>query len=90
MGLKKLKTGIRNDEEADIGIGTLIIFIAIVLVSAIAASLMLYAAALLQQQAQKTVDDAVSEVSGGISVVNIAGDRNPDGEDTSIVSGYMP
>ena len=51
---------------------------------------MLYAAALLQQQAQKTVDDAVSEVSGGISVVNIAGDRNPDGESTSIVSGYMP
>jgi archaellin len=90
MGLKKLKTGIREDEEADIGIGTLIIFIAIVLVSAIAASLMLYAAALLQQQAQKTVDDAVSDVSGGISVVNIAGDRNPDGEATSIVSGYMP
>ncbi|MDH3365486.1 MAG: hypothetical protein OEM29_05740 [Thermoplasmata archaeon] len=90
MGLTKLKTGLRGDREADIGIGTLIIFIAIVLVSAIAASLMLYAAALLQQQAQKTVDDSVSEVSGGISVVNIAGDRNPDGASTSIVSGYMP
>ncbi len=90
MGLTKLKAGLRGDREADIGIGTLIIFIAIVLVSAIAASLMLYAAALLQQQAQKTVDDSVSEVSGGVSVVNIAGDRNPDGADTSIVSGYMP
>ncbi|UCE81044.1 MAG: hypothetical protein JSV94_01000 [Methanobacteriota archaeon] len=90
MGLVKLSRDLRKDEEADIGIGTLIIFIAIVLVSAIAASLMLYAAALLQQQAQKTVDDSVSEVSGGISIVNVAGDRNPDGADTSIVSGYMP
>ena len=90
MGLTKLKTGLREDREADIGIGTLIIFIAIVLVSAIAASLMLYAAALLQQQAQKTVDDSMSEVSGGISIVNVAGDRNPDGAETSIVSGYMP
>ena len=90
MGLGRLKMGVREDDEADIGIGTLIIFIAIVLVSAIAASLMLYAGALLQQQAQKTVDDSVSEVSGGVSVVNIAGDRIPDGESPSIVSGYMP
>ena len=90
MGLSKLRTEIRDDDEADIGIGTLIIFIAIVLVAAIAASLMLYAGALLQQQAQKTVDDSVSEVSGGISIVNIAGDRIPDGESPSIVSGYMP
>ena len=90
MGLGRLKVCVREDDEADIGIGTLIIFIAIVLVSAIAASLMLYAGALLQQQAQKTVDDSVSEVSGGISVVNIAGDRIPDGESPSIVSGYMP
>ena len=90
MGLVKLTRDLREDQEADIGIGTLIIFIAIVLVSAIAASLMLYAAALLQQQAQKTVDDSMSEVAGGISIVNVAGDRNPEGADTSIVSGYMP
>lgn len=68
----------------------MIIFIAIVLVAAIAASLMLYAAALLQEQAEQTTDDAVSEVSGGLAVINIAGDRNPDGEATSIASGYMP
>jgi archaellin len=90
MGLYKIKAGVCADEEADIGIGSLIIFIAIVLVAAIAASLMLYAAALLQEQAEQTTDDAVSEVSGGLSVINIAGDRNPDGEATSIASGYMP
>ncbi len=90
MGLKKARTSIKTDEEADVGIGTLIIFIAMVLVAAIAASLILYAAALLQQQAQRTVDDAVSEVSGGLTVVNVAGDRNPDGADSSIASGYMP
>ncbi|MBE0518567.1 MAG: hypothetical protein IH630_05005 [Thermoplasmata archaeon] len=90
MGLKKVKTSIKKDEEGDVGIGTLIIFIAMVLVAAIAASLILYAAALLQQQGQRTVDDAVSEVSGGLTVVNVAGDRNPDGADSSIASGYMP
>lgn len=90
MGLHKLKALGANDEEADIGIGTLIIFIAIVLVAAIAASLILYATALLQEQAERTANDAVSEVSGGLSVVNVAGDRNPDGLSSSIVSGYMP
>jgi len=90
MGLHKIRQLSAHDEEADIGIGTLIIFIAIVLVAAIAASLILYAAALLQEQAERTADDAVSEVAGGLSVVNIAGDRNPDGEGSTIVSGYMP
>lgn len=90
MGLQKVKVLRARDEEADIGIGTLIIFIAIVLVAAIAASLILYAAALLQEQAERTADDAVSEVSGGLSVVNVAGDRNPDGMGSTVVSGYMP
>jgi len=90
MELHKIRANLRADEEGDIGIGTLIIFIAIVLVAAIAASLILYAAALLQQQAERTADDAVSEVSGGVNVVNVAGDRNPDGESSTIVSGYMP
>ncbi|MCU0860219.1 MAG: hypothetical protein MUE55_06510 [Thermoplasmata archaeon] len=90
MSLHKLNLRLREDEEGDIGIGTLIIFIAIVLVAAIAASLILYAAALLQQQAQKGVDEAVAEVSGGLEVINVAGDRNPNGTDSTIVSGYMP
>lgn len=90
MGLQKFRKLRAHDEEADIGIGTLIIFIAIVLVAAIAASLILYAAALLQEQAERTADDAVSEVAGGLTVINIAGDRNPDGEASTIVSGYMP
>ncbi len=90
MGIRKIRQLKAQDEEADVGIGTLIIFIAIVLVAAIAASLILYAAALLQEQAERTADDAVSEVAGGLTVVNIAGDRNPDGEASTIVSGYMP
>lgn len=90
MGLHRIKALRWKDEEGDIGIGTLIIFIAIVLVAAIAASLILYATALLQEQAERTANDAISEVSGGLTVVNVAGDRNPDGECSTIVSGYMP
>jgi len=90
MSLHKMQRNLNADEEGDVGIGTLIIFIAIVLVAAIAASLILYATALLQQQAQKTVDESVSEVSGGLAVINIAGDRNPAGADSVIVSAYMP
>ena len=78
------------DEEADIGIGSLIIFIAIVLVAAIAASLLLYSASMLQQQAQRSAEEAIDQVSGGLYTVNLAGDRNVNGSDSTVASGTMP
>ena len=57
------------------GIGTLIIFIAIVLVAAVAASVIVSTAYVLQQQAQDTADQAIAEVSTGFRIVDVFGTR---------------
>jgi len=53
--------------------GTLIIFIALVLVAAVAAGVLVNTAGLLQSQAQDTGSDAQSEVSNQIDVVSATG-----------------
>ena len=58
--------------------------------AAIAASLLLYSASLLQQQAQRSADEATGQVAGGMYVVNLAGDRNLNGSDSTVVYGMMP
>ena len=63
------------DEEGDMGIGTMIIFIAMVLVAAVAATVLITTAGILQQQATDTGIAAIAEVSNSIVVRNIAGDR---------------
>ncbi len=65
----------RVDKKAEMGIGTLIVFIAIVLVAAVAAAVIIDTAGLVQQQAQDTGTRAIADVSTGLKVVNIMGDR---------------
>jgi len=64
-----------NNETADIGIGTLIIFIAMVLVAAVAAIMLLYSTGELQQKATITAKDAPSKVTTNIVVDSVYGDR---------------
>jgi flagellin FlaB len=64
-----------KDEDAEMGIGTMIVFIAMVMVAAMAAGVLLQTAGLVQQQAQETGTRAVADVSTGFIVQNILGDR---------------
>jgi flagellin-like protein len=62
-----------SDDRGQVGIGTLIIFIALVLVAAVAAGVLVQTSGLLQSQAESTGEDAQSEVGNQISVVSATG-----------------
>ncbi|MCY4729334.1 flagellin [Natronomonas gomsonensis] len=65
-----------EDDRGQVGIGTLIIFIALVLVAAVAAGVLVQTSGLLQAQAENTGQDAQSEVGNQISVVSATGTVN--------------
>jgi flagellin-like protein len=70
-----MKTINTNDDRprGQVGIGTLIIFIAMVLVAAVAAGVLVNTSGLLQSQAEDTGADAQAQVSNQIDVVSAAG-----------------
>ena len=73
-----------NEERGQVGIGTLIIFIAMVLVAAVAAGVLVNTSGLLQSQAEDTSSDAQAQVSNQIDVVSATGlvDSSNDDIDT--------
>jgi flagellin-like protein len=70
-----MKTIHTNDDRprGQVGIGTLIIFIAMVLVAAVAAGVLVNTSGLLQSQAEDTGADAQAQVSNQIDVVSATG-----------------
>jgi len=62
-----------NDDEADVGIGTLIVFIAMVLVAAVAASVIMQTAENLQQRAYAVGKQTIRDVSTGLRVISVTG-----------------
>ncbi|MFW6176376.1 MAG: archaellin/type IV pilin N-terminal domain-containing protein [Thermoplasmatota archaeon] len=71
----------QDEEEGAMGVGTLIVFIAMVLVAAVAASVLIDTANKLQQQAQKTGDQAIREVSTAFMVKDTFIEKNESSDE---------
>jgi flagellin FlaB len=72
MGKQILKI-FKFKDKASIGIGAMIVFIAMVLVAGIAASVLIQTSMKLESQALSTGQETTAEVSSGLDVVSIIG-----------------
>jgi len=69
----KIKKIFKKKNEASMGIGAMIVFIAMVLVAGISASVFIQVANQLQMQALFTGEETIDEVATGVAVMDIEG-----------------
>ncbi len=66
----------RMDNKAQVGIGTMIVFIATVLVAAIAAGVLIDMSGKLQERSSRTGSEATEQVSSNLAIDSIVGRRD--------------
>ena len=75
----------KKNEGGSIGIGAMIVLIAMILVAGVAASVIISTSNTLQSQAMKTGSQTIREVSSGVNVFSVVG-YAADGEDMSCLA----
>ena len=66
-----------SDDLASIGIGAMIVFIALILVAAVASAVIIQTGEKLQQNAQQTGSDTQEEIGGKINIITVwVGDQS--------------
>jgi flagellin FlaB len=73
--MRNIKKMLKEDDLGDMGIGAMIVFIAMVLVAGIAASVLIQTANRLEIQAMQTGQQTTEEVATGIGVEDITGEK---------------
>ena len=74
--MRKICEMLRKKDVGSIGIGAMIVFIAMVLVAGIAASVLIQTSTKLESQAMRSGQETIGEVATGIAVFDIEGRTN--------------
>jgi len=78
--MQKKNMNEENNDWGSIGIGAMIVFIALILVAAVASAVIIQTGEKLQQNAQQSGSDTQQEISGKVSIITIwVGDQSPGG-----------
>lgn len=80
-----------SDDLGSIGIGAMIVFIALILVAAVASAVIIQTGEKLQQNAQQAGSDTQQEISGKISIVTVwVGQQTANAEIITVVFELAP
>lgn len=74
--MKACRKAFVKEDRAEVGIGTMIVFIATVLVAAIAASVLIDTSGKLQERSTRTGQETTQQVASNINVAGITGKRD--------------